>query len=204
MIAFLHTSNIHIDKFEKLVRKFNSDVTIKHFVNADLLNYALKNGKTDIKSFQKEVFKIKNENPDLIICTCSTYGKECDKTKDVERIDEPIVKFLVSNYTKIGLAYTANSTKEVSKNLILNMAKKRNKDIEIINCNCCSSWKHYETNDFENYAKSIAKKIESIENDVEAIFLAQASMEDSKGYLKDFSKKIYSSPEFGVKEYLTK
>ena len=52
--------------------------------------------------------------------------------------------------------------------------------------------------------KSIAKKIKSFENDVEVVFLAQASMEGSINYLKDFSKKIYSSPEFGIKEYLTK
>ncbi|MCF7567092.1 hypothetical protein L3X37_01765 [Sabulilitoribacter arenilitoris] len=189
MIAFLHTSNIHIDKFEKLVRKFNSDIEIKHFVNADILSYALKKGKTDSKSFQEEVFKIKKEQPDLIICTCSTYGEECDKTKDIERIDEPIAKFLVSNFTKIGLAYTANSTKKVSKNLILKMAKNNNKSIQIVNCDCSSSWKYYENNDLKNYAKSIAKKIESIESDVEVIFLAQASMEGSKDYLKKFRKK---------------
>lgn len=204
MIAFLHTSNIHIDKFEKLVRKFNSDVPIRHFVNADILTYALKEGKTDSDSFKNEVLKIKNQNPDLIICTCSTYGEECDKNNVIERIDEPIAKFLVSNYTKIGLAYTANSTKKVSENLILNISKKHKKNIEIVDCDCSSSWKYYETNDFENYAKSITKKIKSIENDVEVIFLAQASMEGCMNYLKDFSKKIYSSPEFGIKEYLTK
>ena len=37
MIAFLHTSPIHIETFEKLVRKLDKNVEIKHFVNEKLL-----------------------------------------------------------------------------------------------------------------------------------------------------------------------
>ncbi len=204
MIAFLHTSKIHIDKFERLVKKNNPKISIKHVVNEDLLSYAIKKGSTDSVNFKKEVSTIKNLNPKLIICTCSTYGEECDKTNFIERIDQPIANYLVSNFKKIGLAYTASSTKVVSKNLILKIAKEKNKNIEIVNCDCSSSWKYYETNNFNSYAKSIADKIKTIENDVEVIFLAQASMEGCKEFLNDFSNKIYSSPEFGIKEYLKK
>lgn len=204
MIAFLHTSKIHIDKFENLVRKFNSEIPIKHYVNEDILNFALKKGITDTKGFEKEISNIKTLNPELIICTCSTYGEECDKTDAIERIDKPIANYLVSNYKKIGLVYTANSTKQVSKNLLLEIASKMDRELDIVNCDCSSSWKYYETNDFDNYEKSIAEKIKDIENEVEVIFLAQASMEGSKKYLIDFSKEICSSPEFGVKEYLKK
>ncbi len=140
----------------------------------------------------------------MIVCTCSTYGEECDKSDFVERIDKPVVEYLVENYNKIGLAFTANSTKRVSKELILRIAIEKNKEIEILHCDCSEAWKYYESNDFPNYSKSIAETIKEIENDVDVIFLAQASMENAKNYLLDFSKEIYSSPEFGIKKYLSK
>lgn len=204
MIAFLHTSKIHIAKFENLVRKFNKNIEIKHFVNEDILSYALEKGVADDQNFKAEVDNIKKLNPALIVCTCSTYGSACDANEFIERIDFPIAAYLVSNFTKIGLAYTATSTKKVSKDLLVQLAKEKNKTIEIVDCDCSSAWEYYESNDFEKYEKTIAEKIKEFENSVDVIFLAQASMEGAQEYLKDFSKKIYSSPEFGVKEYLKK
>ena len=86
----------------------------------------------------------------------------------------------------------------------MRIAIEKNKEIEILHCDCSEAWKYYESNDFPNYSKSIAETIKEIENDVDVIFLAQASMENAKNYLLDFSKEIYSSPEFGIKKYLSK
>lgn len=202
MIAFLHTSSIHIDKFEKLVRKFNTNIEIKHFVNEDLLSSALSKGKTDTKSFENEIAKMKALEPSLLICTCSTYGDECDNNDFIERIDEPVATYLVKNFNKIGLAFTASSTKKVSKDLLLRVAKEVGKSVNIIDCDCSSAWKYYEANEFENYEKTIAETLATKEQEVEVVFLAQASMEGCKTYLNNFTKEIYSSPEYGVKEYL--
>ena len=202
MIAFLHTSSIHIDKFKNFVRKRNKNIEIKHFVNEDLLSSALAKGVTDQKSFSEEVAKIKALQPELIICTCSTYGEECDNNDAIERIDQPIAAYLIANFKKIGLAFTAKSTKEVSKNLLLRLAKETKKEVDIVDCDCSLAWKYYETNDFVNYSKTIAETILKNENEIEVVFLAQASMEGATAYLTDFSKGIYSSPEFGVVEYL--
>lgn len=204
MIAFLHTSAIHIPKFENLVRKFDPEAEIKHFVNEDILSSALEKGITDTANFSNEIAKIKNLEPKLIICTCSTYGEECDNNDAVERIDHPIAEFLVSNFTKIGLAFAANSTQQVSQNLLVRIAKEKNKEIDLVNCDCSSAWTYYEQNDFNSYEKAIAQTIRSFENKVEVVFLAQASMEGAKEHLTNFSKEIYSSPEFGVQKYLKK
>lgn len=202
MIAFLHTSRIHIERFENLVRKFDKEVGIKHFVNEGLLDYAMSAGKTDTQGFRQEVQSIKNEQPGLIICTCSTYGAECDQSADIERIDQPIVEHLVANYSKIGLAYTAVSTKIVSQNLIERIAKRQNKQVEIVDCDCSSAWMHYENQEFDQYHKTVAEQLRTYESAAEAIFLAQASMEGTKQHLTDFTKGIYTSPEFGIKRYL--
>ena len=61
---------------------------------------------------------------------------------------------------------------------------------------------NYENNDFDSYTRSIAKTIKSFENEVDVIFLAQASMEGAKDHLQNFKVAVLSSPEFGVREYV--
>ncbi|WP_369048475.1 hypothetical protein [Tenacibaculum sp. UWU-22] len=204
MIAFLHTSEIHIQRFEKLVRKYDKNVTVKHFVNEKLLETALLSGKADSELFKNEIENIKKKNPSLLICTCSTYGEECDNHTTVYRIDKPVIEYMVQNYTKIGLAFTAHSTKKVSENLILKVASELNKQIEILNCDCSEFWTYFENKDIEKYEKGIAKSIEQIASKVEVVFLAQASMEGAKTYLTDLKKEVLSSPEFGIKKLLKK
>ena len=204
MIAFLHTSGVHIERFDKLVRKFDTNTPIKHFVNADLLKYALQNKTLNINGFQKEIVAIKKENPELIICTCSSYGSVCNETNNVKRIDFPIADYLVSNYTKIGIAFTAKSTEKVSAELLQQIANNQKKNIEIIAFDCTKYWKYFENNNIKKYENKIAKKIKKLAPNVDVVFLAQASMEGAKELLLGIKQTIFSSPEFGVKSYLNK
>ncbi|PKH49358.1 hypothetical protein CXF68_01050 [Tenacibaculum sp. Bg11-29] len=203
-IAFLHTSNVHIERFENLVKKFDKNIQTKHYVNEKLLNYALKNSQLDSEGFKKELQNIKKINPNLIICTCSTYGEECDNSNDIKRIDFPITNYLVSKYKKIALVYTASSTERVSSNLIQRIANDKNKEIEILICDCSESWIHFENNNFEKYEKTIASKIKKVATKADVVFLAQASMEGVKKHLLNLGIEIFSSPEFGIKNYLNK
>ena len=202
MIAFLHTNKAHVSNFEALVRAKNTTVEIQHYVNKTILDTALATGNTDAIQFEKEIEAIRKNKPSLIICTCSTYGAESDKFADVHRIDQPIIDYLVTNYTKIGLVYTANSTKTVSENLIRNIAARKNKTIEIIEVDCAELWPFFEANNLEAYNKGIAKKTIAKATEVDVFFLAQASMAGAKAYLNDLDKEVFTSPEYGIQELL--
>ncbi|MFC2109728.1 hypothetical protein ACFLRU_01270 [Bacteroidota bacterium] len=202
MIALLHTLEANKDKFEKIIRKVDSKVAIKHFVNENLLKTALATGQSDSTSFKVEIEKIKKENPSLIICTCSTYGEDCDKEIDVYRIDRPIAEYIVQKYTRIGLAYAATSTKKISERLLLDISSNLEKDITILNCDCTEFWPNYEAKNYEAYEKGIAEKIKSIEPKVDVVFLAQASMENTKKHLSHLKKEVLASPEFGILQLL--
>ncbi|GGD26477.1 hypothetical protein [Hyunsoonleella pacifica] len=204
MIAFLHTNKAHISNFENLVRAQNDSVETQHYVNKDILDSALETGVTDTVQFEKEIETIRKNKPSLIICTCSTYGAESDKYPDVYRIDQPIITYLVNNYTKIGLAYTANSTKTVSENLMHSIALKTKKTIEIVDIDCSDLWQHFEKGDLESYNKGIAKKTINKASEVDVFFLAQASMAGAKTYLTNLEKEVFTSPEFGIKKLLNK
>lgn len=202
MIAFLHTNTVHIERFESLVKQFNPNMETKHFVNKPILDDALATGKTNTTQFTKEIEAIRQTDPSLIICTCSTFGSESDKHTDVRRIDKPIITHLVENYTKIGLAFTANSTKAVSEDLLLKIALEKQKPIAIIDCDCSEFWPYFEAGNHEAYTENIAKNISKLESQVDVMFLAQASMEGAKEHLTDFKKEVFTSPEFGIRELL--
>ena len=78
MITFLHTARANVKRFEDLVRKYDREVEIQHFVNEELLHVPLTEGKADSEAFQQEAEKVKKDTTGMIVCTCSSYGDECD------------------------------------------------------------------------------------------------------------------------------
>lgn len=202
MIAFLHTSPLHIARFEQIVRKYHSTIPIQHIVKESILETALATGKLDEITFADTIQQIQQTKPQVIICTCSTYGQLCDQFSNVERIDQPIAYHIVANYSTIALAYTAASTKTVSLDLLLRTAQQQGKIIRIIDCDCTHCWPYFEANDLKKYEEAIATSIRAKTNNAEVVSLAQASMEGAKKYLADLDQVVVSSPEFGVRHFL--
>lgn len=203
MIAFLHTLRPNVAKFEALAKVYAPKQEIMHFVNEEILTNALASGVTDYAGFNAEVEKIKVHQPTLIICTCSSYGDACDRRTDIKRIDRPIVEQIVGNYNRIGLAYAALSTRDISANLITSTAKHMKKDVKIIDIDCSSAWPYYKNGRIDKYNAEIANTILKVANKVDVVFLAQASMEGSIDLLKEVDLEVLSSPAYGVEYYLT-
>ncbi len=200
-IAFLHTSNIHVDRFQKLLSSINKNIDSKHYVNEVLLQDALA-GKANEHLFYSEIHQIKKDKPELIICTCSSYGHLCNTNEMVYSIDKPVAKHLVNNFNKILLVYAAQSTKAISLRLLEQMAAESNKSVDFILCDCTSSWSYFENKEYELYQKDIASKIRSFESQADVIFLAQASMDGTQQYLSETTTEIYTSPGIGLKTIL--
>jgi len=149
------------------------------------LSHAKEYGQIDNKGFQSELAKIRNTKNEVIICTCSTYGELCNENENVFRIDRPIGKYIVENFSKIGIAYTVDSTKKTSKTLLENLAIEIQKPIQLFEIDCRDCWHWFEKGDYHNYEKEIANQIKSNANNCEVIFIAQASMEGAKKYLSN-------------------
>lgn len=202
MIALLHTLKANVEKFDKLIKRHAPNTVIQHFVNEEILINALKSGETDYAGFNQEIDMINKFNPSRIICTCSSYGEASDQRGDVERIDRPVAEYIVKNYDRIGLAFAAQSTQGASFRLLQSSAQKIGKKVDIMDINCHNAWSHYQSRDYLAYAKSIAKTIKEEAHEVEAVFLAQASMEGTIEHLQELKIEVLASPEFGIKYYL--
>ncbi len=201
-ITFLHTSNSHIERFNGIVEKMDTSIKVKHYVNEELLEAAQKTGKVDKEGFKNELNRIRKGENKFIICTCSTYGDLCDERENTYRIDQPIGGYIVLNYSTIGIAYTFDSTREISKELIEGLANKNGKSIRIVEIDCSHCWNWFEKGNLEKYELEIANQIQTKADNCEAVFLAQASMQGAKNHLTNEKYQVLSSPEFGVKTYL--
>lgn len=108
---------------------------------------------------------------------------------------------MVEKYSKIGLAFSAKSTQNISRNLLLEIAAEIHKQIEIIDIDCTNSWSYFKEGKLKEYNTSIAETIQLKHTTSEAIFLAQASMEETKEILNT-GKETVTSPEFGLNYFL--
>ena len=160
MIAFLHTSPIHISRFEKILKQYNYKNEIQHFVNEEILQTALTTGKLAIESFQNQIYQIQKLQPEIIICTCSTYGTACDEFEQVKRIDQPIIEYLVQTFNKIIVAFTASSTKAATIDFINKTIYLQKKEVE--NISLSKSFKYFLAPTIEACAKKIATPFWSI------------------------------------------
>jgi len=102
------------------------------------------------------------------------------------------------------IAFTTKSTRQISKQLLKNMASQQSKSIEIIEIDCSHCWDWFTKGDFERYEMDIANTIKNQSNKMGVVFLAQASMEGAKKYLEYEKYEIVSSPEYGMRTFIEK
>lgn len=201
-MVFIHTGEVHKANFESLVRKYDQEIGIHHVVNEQMLSDALKTGKPSNEAFKKAVQQAQQSNPDVIICTCSTFGDLSDQSGVVERIDRPVVEYMVNRYSKIGLAYTAKSTWNSSSRLVESEAHKLNKTVELVPIDCSEFWDCFLNGDTEAYAQGIADLVTEKAESLQVVFLAQASMSAAQERIHSPLFEVLTSPEIGVEQFL--
>lgn len=201
MIAFLHTSAVHISRFSQLAANLKLDLKVEHYVNEDLLKTALENGEVDESALKEQIELIRSAGAEKIICTCSTLGSASEKL-GVMRIDRPVVEYMVAKYSKIGMVYSTTSTKLISKKLIEDCALALGKKVEVALIDCTAFWGEFEKGNKNSYYEGIRDKVSNQIHSVDVIFLAQASMENVRDLLTEVPIEVLTSPEIGVNQLL--
>ncbi|MEO0470550.1 MAG: hypothetical protein AAF206_13070 [Bacteroidota bacterium] len=209
MITFYHTSASHINRFNQLLEKLEIEVEIVHHVNESILTEALTKGVDDPnvrQQFSDDIRALLSTNTDMIICTCSTFGPQCEglqkSERPVHRIDQPMASWLVQNLTAIVLAFTAASTRESSLGLLRHEADVAGKHPQISELDCTDCWPLFGQGELRAYEQAIARKIMQANLATTHIFLAQASMQGAVDWLPPACFHIYTSTEFGLKHIL--
>ncbi|MEP1612580.1 MAG: hypothetical protein ABJL72_11750 [Roseobacter sp.] len=207
-IAFLHTADVHVATFERIFEDLDGDIQQDHHVDADLLERARQGGIEVVRSDVLAILK-KLSAADAVLCTCSTLGPLVDEASvaygNIIRIDRPLMEQACRDGEKILVALCLTSTRDATLDLLLDCAKTMAQDIKPVLVQCAEAWSFFEAGDMAGYARSISHSINerlSMEEHIDCIVLAQASMRVAESELEQTGIPIRSSPELAAHKVL--
>ena len=100
--------------------------------------------------------------------------------------------------SRIIVAAALESTIAPTSDLILETAKARRKNVELIEVFCSNAWGKFEEGNQRGYFGEIAQNIKDKAPEGDVIVLAQASMAGAANLCPEISVPILSSPEIGL------
>lgn len=209
-IAFLHTSDVHIEPFQNLMAELAPKLKARHIVDESLLIAARREGitgriKNEIDTRMRECAAT---GAAVVACTCSTiggsaensgYGSDAGQRFVSMRIDRAMADQAVRAGARILIVAALQSTLEPTQLLVLDSAEKIGKTPEVALLYVTEAWPLFESAEFDAYRNLIARDIEASWLDYDVIVLAQASMAGARKLCGGVVIPILSSPETGVR-----
>lgn len=208
-LAFLHTTPVLIDTFDRLVGEAGPELPVRHIVEEGFLTEAREKGIShDLDGrIQGRIAAAIDDGASVVLCTCSTIGASAEGASDtaegvVVRVDRPMAEKAVEIGSRIIVAAALESTLAPTRNLILDVASARKKRIDLIEVLCDHAWSRLEAGDNDGYFSEIASKLKERASEGDVIVLAQASMAGAAELCPELSIPILSSPEIGFRHAL--
>jgi len=204
-LAFLHTSPVHIDTFNRLIEEASLELPVRHIIEEQFLTEARNKGITQNldECIRDCILSAIEEGATVILCTCSTIGASAEKVNHltdgvIVRIDRPMAEKAVEIGSRIIVAAALESTIAPTRDLILETAKMRQKRVELIEAFCDNAWSRFEAGDHKGYFIEIARNIKNKASEGDVIVLAQASMAGAANLCPEISVPILISTEIGL------
>lgn len=208
-LTFLHTSPIHVETFNGLLRDYEVEADVKHLVSEELLDRARMEGITPTlrDDVEHKILAAVEQGADVVLCTCSTIG-DCaesvnQKTSStVMRIDRAMAEQAVAVGPRIAVAATLASTIEPTLALINDAAEQAQKKVELSPVVFESAWSYFEAGNYSGYFEEIAARLPDAAQNRDVIVLAQGSMAQAVGLCGDLGVPVLSSPQIGLEAAL--
>jgi hypothetical protein len=206
MLAFLHTSHVHVGTFGLLLQQLDASVPVRHVVREDLLAVALARGSGSEfvrAAVAGALRELAHGGAKVIVCTCSTIGGLVEATAlpacEVMRIDRPVAEHAVSTGRRIVLVAALPTALEQTLALVRQVAADAERSPEIVELLCRQAWALFENGDLPGYIAAVAKVVGSTARSGDLVLLAQASMAPVEQLVGSPDISVFSSPTLGVK-----
>ncbi len=204
-IGFLHTADVHVATFDRLVAERAPDATTLHEVRADLLDAARRNGRADpaiATGITDSIDALERRGADVIVCTCSTISGLAERAAasihhPVLRIDRPMAAAAVRQARRIAVVAAVESTIGPTLSLLREEAASVGADVEIASIPCFDAWPMFESGDLDGYHHFIAAHVDAIDDSYDLVVLAQATMAQAAALVVE-PARVRSSPVAAV------
>lgn len=205
-IVFLHTSPVHVETFERLVRDEASGMTTHHIVVEALLADAQTTSTDDphlIARIHRAMLDAADYGAPVVVCTCSTIGGAAEHVPTdgrflAMRVDRPMADLAVRSGPRILLVAALESTLAPTTRLLNESATALGRRIEIRTLFVGDAWVHFERGDAVAYVRTVAAAVRQACVAIDVVVLSQASMAGASELLVDLGVPVLSSPRLGV------
>ncbi|HEX7866055.1 MAG TPA: aspartate/glutamate racemase family protein [Variovorax sp.] len=210
-LAFLHTAQVHVPTFERLVGEIAPDLRVRHVVMEDLLADARTMGVAHaglVARVHDAMREAASGGAAVVVCTCSTIGGLAEETPTggafkALRIDRAMADKAVRTGPRVLIAAAVESTLAPTTALILSAASNAGIDVRPRPLLVQDAWVHFQNGESALYTQTLAKAIRAAAHDADVVVLAQASMAPAAHALSDLGIEVLSSPEPGVEQALS-
>jgi hypothetical protein len=205
-LAFLHTAQVHVPTFERLVRRIEPGLRVRHVVREELLADARVVGVDDaglVSRVHEAMHEAASEGAKVVVCTCSTIGAIAERTPTGDafralRIDRAMADRAVRTGPRVLIAAALASTLAPTKALVLSAAQDAGIAVQPAVLFVEDAWPHFEAGDSVRYIETLASAIRAASAEADVVVLAQASMAPVADALADLGIDVLSSPAPGT------
>lgn len=203
-IGFLHTAEIHVPTFDRLLDAEAPGAARDHRVEPDWLARGRRDGLTPALSGTVADALLGFAAADAVVCTCSTLGPIADSVSapHVFRVDRPMMDAAVLNGPDILVALCLESTVAPTLALLGDAAERAGLAVRPEPLLCAGAWAHFEAGDARAFARAIADAVEArvaAGGRPGCVVLAQASMAVAEPLLEPHGLPVLSSPRLAVR-----
>ena len=211
-IAFLHTSPVHVETFDRLVRAIDPGIEVEHIVAEDLLAEAQRVGANHpalVKRVQDTMVNAAANGAAMVVCTCSTIGGPAERTPTdngfaVARIDRAMADRAVELGPRILIVAALESTLGPTVELIRESAAALRTEVELGQLFVPGAWSHFTGGDRAAYVEVVATAVRSACEGFDVVVLSQASMAPARDLLGSLGMEVLASPVLGVQRALAR
>ncbi|MFM9923599.1 Asp/Glu/hydantoin racemase [Variovorax sp. H27-G14] len=215
-LAFVHTAQVHVPTFERLVQEMAPGLRVRHVVHEALLADARVLGLDDaalVARVHQAMHDAASSGARVVVCTCSTIGAIAERTAtgdafEALRIDRAMADRAVRTGPRVLIVAAVESTLAPTTALILSAAQNAGVEVQPRQLLIEQAWPHFQRGDTAGYIETLAQGIRakasvagvaSATGAADVIVLAQASMAPVADALTDLGIEVLSSPAPGVR-----
>ena len=205
LLAFLHTSAVHIHTCTTLLAELAPDIPTRHVVEESFLSEACAASEVTqaLRQRVEETLLAVSEQAAVVMCTCSSIGSVVEDldgrtSAKMMRIDRPMTEKAVELGSHIIVAATLTSTLQPTRELIYSVARQAQREVEVIDLLCDAAWRLFQLGNHEAYVREIAEQVQRMAVHGDVIVLAQASMARATELCPDLTLPVLTSPRSGL------
>ena len=205
-LALLHTGEVHVASFTKLLAAAAPDIPLHHIVRADLLAAAEAAGGLTAEIAQGTAEALDQAMADgvtCVLCTCSTLGPAVEAAAHEAqapylRVDRALAEQAVSQGNRILVVAAVETTIGPTVTLLREAADHAGRGVTFGTLVLPKAWARFQAGDQQGYLQEIARAVREGLGDADLVVLAQASMAGAADLLADLGVPVLASPTLAV------